>query len=197
MSNFKNNHYGSNDKYFTIRYRLDGKVKEEALGWASQGWSEQKAAAKLYELRENQRVGLGEVTLAEKRKNADEKRKIEETTKLRQEKEQIIFSIIFGKYIEQVYRDKSAQTFKTEKGLFDKWVNPILGNLPMKDISLSTLEKLKKNMKDAGRAPRTITYALAIVRQAFNYARNIDLYHGDNPVSKVKKPRRTTGGLDF
>ncbi|MDR2645630.1 MAG: site-specific integrase [Holosporaceae bacterium] len=43
-------------------------------------------------------------------------------------------------------------------------------------------------MKDSGLSPRSITYALAIIRQAFNYARNFDLYCGDNPVSKVKKP---------
>ncbi|MDR2645629.1 MAG: hypothetical protein LBC04_00380 [Holosporaceae bacterium] len=117
------------DKYFTIRYRLNGKVHEEALGWASIGWSEQKAAAKLYELKENQRVGSGEVTLAEKRKNANEKRKTEEAAKLMQEKEQITFSTIFVKYIEQAYRDKAAKTFKTEKGLFDKWINPVLGGI--------------------------------------------------------------------
>jgi integrase len=43
-------------------------------------------------------------------------------------------------------------------------------------------------MADANRAPRTITYALAIVRQVFNYAKNHDLFNGDNPVSKIKKP---------
>ncbi|MDR2646140.1 MAG: DUF1828 domain-containing protein, partial [Holosporaceae bacterium] len=39
---------------------------------------------------------------------------------------------------------------------------------------------------DSGLAPRSITYALAVIRQVFNYARNFDLYCGDNPVSKVK-----------
>lgn len=28
-----------------------------------------------------------------------------------------------------------------------------------------------------------------MVRQVFNYAKNHDLFNGDNPVSKVKKPR--------
>lgn len=31
------------DRYFSIYYRLDGKRKEEGLGWASEGWSANKA----------------------------------------------------------------------------------------------------------------------------------------------------------
>ena len=44
-------------------------------------------------------------------------------------------------------------------------------------------------MTDKVRQPRTITYALQVVRQVFNYAKNHDLFNGDNPVSKLKKPR--------
>lgn len=32
------------DKYFSIRYRIDGRLKEEGLGWSSEGWTEKKAA---------------------------------------------------------------------------------------------------------------------------------------------------------
>ncbi len=44
-------------------------------------------------------------------------------------------------------------------------------------------------MKEAGKAPRTIEYALAVVRQAFNKAKAWGYFEGENPVSKVKKPR--------
>jgi integrase len=87
-----------------------------------------------------------------------------------------------------VRKDKSNITYKRECGLFNEWLNQLIGGLTMKEISPFILEKLKKQMSDAGRAPRTITYALALVRQVFNYAKNNDLYNGDNPVSKVKKP---------
>lgn len=30
------------DCYFTIRYRVNGVLKEEGLGWASEGWTEEK-----------------------------------------------------------------------------------------------------------------------------------------------------------
>lgn len=60
-----------NDRYFSIRYRVDGKRFEEGLGWASKGMTVQKAALQLAELQEAYRKGTGEpVTLREKREVA-------------------------------------------------------------------------------------------------------------------------------
>ena len=58
------------DRYFTIRYKLNGKDKEEALGWSTQGWNAEKAAARLAELKEAHRTGQGAITLKEARKRA-------------------------------------------------------------------------------------------------------------------------------
>jgi site-specific recombinase XerD len=44
-------------------------------------------------------------------------------------------------------------------------------------------------MSEAKKAPRTIHYALIVIRQAFNHAARNELYTGENPVSKVSKPR--------
>ncbi|MBI9113102.1 hypothetical protein [Maridesulfovibrio ferrireducens] len=30
------------DRYFSIRFQMDGKRTEEALGWASEGWTARK-----------------------------------------------------------------------------------------------------------------------------------------------------------
>ena len=35
---------GKPDRYFVVRYKLNGKLKEEKLGWASEGWNAQKAS---------------------------------------------------------------------------------------------------------------------------------------------------------
>jgi hypothetical protein len=176
------------DRYFTIRYRSNGKVKEEALGWESQGWTESKVVARLAELKEAQRTGVGEKTLANKRKVAMEKEQEREASRIQFEKEQVTFASIFERYFEQAKLDKNKDTCKNEILIFNKWFKPLIGNMPMKDISPFVLEKLKKQMKDAGKAPATITRDLGIIGRIFNYARNNDLYNGDNPVSKVKKP---------
>jgi integrase len=52
-------------------------------------------------------------------------------------------------------------------------------------------------MLDAGRAPRTVAYALAVVRQVINYARDHGFFHDINPVSKVKTPRNDNRRIRF
>jgi integrase len=50
------------------------------------------------------------------------------------------------------------------------------------------VETIKARMLDGKKAPATIRYALAVVRQVFNFAIDHGMYVGSNPVSKVKKP---------
>ncbi|MDR1031531.1 MAG: tyrosine-type recombinase/integrase, partial [Holosporales bacterium] len=176
------------DRYYTIRYRLDGKVKEEGVGWESIGVTEAIAAERLHDLKMAHRTGIGLRTMAERRRAQKEEAEREEAVRIQHEKEQVTFSSIFNKYYKQTTQDKDPKTCKVEISLFNKWLHSLIGSLPMREISPFILEKLKKQMSDAGRAPRTITYALALVRQVFNYAKNNDLYNGDNPVTKVKKP---------
>ena len=176
------------DRYYTIRYKLNGKDKEEALGWASEGWTEKKAAARLYELKENQRTGIGEKTLSDKRQVSAERERLRQEAEEQTKKENISFSDVFMKYIEQAKHDKNIETFKGELWRYNKWLSPLFKGLSMKDISPFILEKIKKQMTDAKKSSRTTTLVLSLVRQVFNYAKNHDLYNGDNPVSKVKKP---------
>ena len=51
------------DQYFTIRYKLAGKDKEEGLGWASQNWTATKAYDRLKELKEMLRLTADPVFL--------------------------------------------------------------------------------------------------------------------------------------
>ncbi|MCR4623737.1 MAG: site-specific integrase [Alphaproteobacteria bacterium] len=176
------------DRYYTIRYKLNGKDKEEALGWASEGWTEQKAAKHLAELKEAQRTGEGAKTLAEGRKISEEKEAEKKKREIARKKEAITFDEVFHQYIVQAQQDKKPKTCNTERLLYKNWLSKTFGDLSLKDISPFTLEQLKKKMADQNKTPRTITYALALTRQVFNYARNHDLFSGDNPVSKVKKP---------
>lgn len=67
----------------------------------------------------------------------------------------------------------------------------------MKGIGPLHLERVKKNMAEASRAPRSIQYCLAVARQVFNHARRLGLYQGDPPTSKVKKPTPDNRRLRF
>ena len=62
-----------------MRYRLEGKLTSEALGWASDGWTEAKAIENLADVKRRIREGKDARTLAEQRAASETKRKAEET----------------------------------------------------------------------------------------------------------------------
>ena len=186
------------DRYFAIRYKLDGKDKEEALGWASEGWTEQKAVARLAELKEAQRTGQGAVTLEEKRREAKSKREQEAAKRALEARESVSFGTLFeGAYLEHSRQNKKHNSVVTELGLYRQWLAPVIGDMPLKDVSPFHLERIKKNMADAGRAARTIHYALCVVRQVFNFARERDLSACISPTCKVKPPKTDNRRLRF
>lgn len=182
------------DRYFVIRFQLDGKRREEALGWASQGWTEQKAALELEKLRTSGRTGDGPCSLREKRKEQEAKRQAEaeaETArKVQEERDNLTFNRFFADtYMPQQKADgKSARSVAREDEFARLWIGPVFGSKPLRKIVPLDLERLKKKMTEAGRAARSISYCLATVRQVFNHARRLGLYDGESPTTKVKKP---------
>lgn len=59
------------DKYFTIRYKVNGKAYEEKLDWASEGITAEKAFKIRCEIMEQHTLGKELETLKDKRKKAD------------------------------------------------------------------------------------------------------------------------------
>src|SRR5512139_4259874 len=76
-------HARKSDRYFAIRYKVNGKPKEEALGWASEGWNAEKAHIERSGLRKAHNLGEGPQTLREKRSLENEKREQAEAEKKR------------------------------------------------------------------------------------------------------------------
>jgi len=75
------------DQYFTIRYTLAGKDRDEDLGWASEDRTVAKAYERLRALKANRKPGKGHRILAEKRKSEDEKKAAKKAEAARKEKE--------------------------------------------------------------------------------------------------------------
>mgnify|MGYP000471040312 CR=1 FL=1 len=86
------------DKYFVIRYTLNGKRHEEALGWASDGWSPENASEELARLKRAQRTGDGPQTLAERREQEKARKKAEKKARKDQEIANTTFDMIWKKY---------------------------------------------------------------------------------------------------
>lgn len=185
------------DRYFSVRYKLDGKDKEEGLGWSSQGWTAQKAAEKLAKLKEAQRTGEGAITLAEKRQQAAAARHAEAEARAVEKRENITLAQAWEKYLPVAQANKAAHTAYAEEAAYRLWLSPTLADKPLRDIKPIHLERIKKTMTEAGRSAQTIRHVLAALRQVFNFAKRHGLYAGDNPVSLVKKPSADARRLRF
>jgi len=186
------------DRYFVLRYQHEGKRIEEALGWASQGWTEEKAALKLAELKTAAKIGEGPTRLAEKREIEKQRKEALQAEQTRLEKEAVTFETFFkGTYLPHAEADKKERSVTREKGLFKVWIAPAIGQYAMKDISPFHLEKLKRDMMTGGQSPRSIEYALSVVRQVFNAAKRLGIFEGENPTAKVKFPKPDNDRMRF
>lgn len=182
------------DRYYVLRYRdADGNRKEEALGWASkEGWNTKKAIEELHRLKANHTTGTGAQSLSERRERARQERIEAEEIKQIEKIQNLTFQEIFEKYLTYSRNNKrSEKSSKREEQLARLHIFPVVKQLPLSRITQIQLERLKKNMADEDRSPRTIRYALAVVRQVFNYAIREGLFVGQNPAAggKVSRPK--------
>lgn len=185
--------YGVNfDKYFSIRYRVDGKLKEEGLGWSSEGWSEKKAAAVLAELKGNITTASGPRTLAEKRKiEGDRREDIERQELLEQQQAErahaLMFNNIFSQYCESNSLKKSL---RDEINYSKNWIAPAIGNKRLDEIILLDLERIRKRMTSAGNAARSVQYVKSIIRQVYHFAIDHKIYSGEVPTANFLKRQK-------
>jgi integrase len=178
------------DRFYRYRIQIDGERIRESFGWLSEGWTLEKCLTEIARLKQNRITGKGPATLKEQRHIAEQK-------KIEQKLAEVTFSEVWFKYEKQAKADRGESSVTREASVYLNWIKPDLADIPIKDISPFNLEKIKSKMTKAGRAPRTIEYTLAIIRQVFNYARRTDLFAGDNPVGKIKIPRTDNRRVRF
>lgn len=177
------------DRYYSGQYQVGGKRQAIGFGWASEGWTEKKVYAKLEEYRHNAKQGKNPTNLKEERQIEAEKRQKELEKKRKEQIKNITFSHFFNNtYLPQAKADKKPNSWDKEKSFFKNYIDPVIGDKPLRVIGPSDLEKIKEKMTKKDCAARTIQYCLATVRQVFNRAKALDLYAGDNPITKIKIP---------
>ncbi len=178
------------DRYYTIYFRHKGKLTEEGIGWESEGATLEKAVQTRQELKDAQKAGNGPVSLNEKRKIAETK---EAAAQKKVEEERIanvsIKDFFIDTYLPQAQATKTKKSTDREQQLFNIWISPVISTLPFKSIKLQHLEEIVANLNSAGRAPRSIKYAMAVIRQIFNYANSRGVYEGKTPTLKIKVPQ--------
>ena len=187
------------DHYLAIRYQIKGNRIEEGIGWTSerdpeddQFWTEAKAALALERLRGAAKHGKTEAPtrITEKREIEKQRKEAEKEAQEQAEKDAITFGNYFDNdYLPTFKVGRKVSTTRKGEEHFKKWIEPVIGNIPLKDLKPFAIEKIKKNILSAGKTPRTLQYILATIRQVWNMARRDGRVAGDSPTKAIKIPK--------
>ncbi|MFH0998511.1 MAG: site-specific integrase [Pseudomonadota bacterium] len=189
VRDLQNQKYGIGKDYnISIRFQFAGKNYQEVVGRASKDVSPKKAFLLLSELKANQKAGTPPFTLQEKRIRELERQETEKADRGLEEKVELTFSNLFEKhYLPQQKQDKKL-SWRDEVCLYNNHIKAVIGDKRLIDIAPIHLERIKSNMGKSELSPRYVSYALAVIRQAFNFATNRDFFTGSNPIKKIKMP---------
>ena len=195
-------HGKKRDRYYSIRFKVAGRDYTYGVGWLSDGIPEAIRKAEpglgfedyclklLRQYKGNVKTGTGPKSPKQKRAIAEAREAAEREARAQAEAD----NVTFGHYFEKTYFPtfqvgRKKETTRKANEHFKKWLDPVIGNIPLKDVKPFTLEKIKKNILDAGRSPRTLQYVLATFRQVWNMARRDGLVAGDTPTRNIKRPK--------
>jgi len=195
------------DRYFTIRYYKDHKLCEEALGWASEGWTPANAGKLRAEIVHNIQSGSGPQSLAEKRYALKKSTETTDRDSAKAERDELFFRDLSQKYLchaREVKRDWYNDTLRLKLHIL-----PLIGAIPVKEISVQTIRNVRNALTEkrvnVGRAdestmaPATVIRCLTIIRKIFYFASvtpvrehipDIYLFEGSNPVRNVEFPKQ-------
>lgn len=195
-------HGKKHDRYYSIRFKVDGHDYTYGVGWWSDGPPEEArennpdigfeeyALSQMKLFKANVKAGTGVKSPKEKRKIAEEQEAQNKAEKERLEKENITFdNFMTNTYLPQCKHDKKEKTYINEEGLYRLHLAETIGPLPLRQISAFHIERIKKDMTDRKLSARTIQYVLQLIRQAFHTARKLGLYAGDSPTKNVRWPK--------
>lgn len=195
-------HGKKKDRYYSIRFKVAGRDHGYGVGWLSDGIPEAIRKAEpglgfedyclklLRQYKANAKYGTGPKSPKQRRAIAEAREAAEREARAQVEAENVTFSYYFEKVYYPTFQvGRKKETTRKANEHFKKWLDPVIGQIPLKDIKPFTLEKIKKNILDAGRSPRTLQYVMATFRQVWNMARRDGLVNGDTPTRSIKKPK--------
>ena len=190
------------DRYYSIRFKVAGRDYTYGVGWLSDGIPEAIRKAEpglgfedyclklLRQYKANVKSGTGPKSPKQKRAIAEAREAAEREARAQAEAD----NVTFGHYFEKTYFPtfqvgRKNATTRMPKGHFKNWLEPVIGQIPLRDVKPFALEKVKKNLLDAGKSPRTLQYVMATFRQVWNMARRDGLVAGDTPTRNIKRPK--------
>ena len=124
------------DRYFTLRFSVAGKQIEEALGWASGGWTVKLAQEKLVELRKAQRTGEGHATLREAAEANRRAKREKAEAEVAFARRQRTVCDLWDRYSKEVVAIENKPSTVAEKTrMWTRRVEPAIGHLKINEVS--------------------------------------------------------------
>ena len=187
---------------YRFRQLVGGKAVTEALGLMSL----ERAAVIVSTLRENRKLGTGPQTYKEMEESASLIKKAEmiqaETERKRLIKEdEFAKSNTIETFWDRVYfpwrssRPRLSQNVtKSISGVFNNWVKPIVGNIPLQELQRKHIEAMLQNMEKQNKSVKTQKHAYSVLQAMWEYARQhfSDEYQIVLPLFPGKKVGRET-----
>jgi len=198
-------HGKKKDRYYAIRFKVDGKDYGYGIGWWSEGVPEEirksdpgigfedYALSQMRLYKANVKNGSGVKSPKEKREQAAKDRQAEEEAAKQEKRDNLTFGDVWkdyhgerpeGKAIEDKRKQKK---YDREDQLYRLWAAPVIEKMKIREIAPLNLKAIVKKMGDAGKSPRTIQYAFAVIRQVYKYAKDNNLFGGEIPKTKMPK----------
>jgi len=144
---------------YYIHYRIDGKQKQEKVGWDYEGYSLKMAA----EIREERirAIRHGDI-LANKKANT------------------ITIDEAFEKYTEWSTENEEI-TVKDDISVFREHIKPFFDKIPLKNIDLKLIESKKKIWIES-RSPEDVGQTISLIHRIYDRMIKLKLYNGTNPI---------------
>jgi len=184
------------DRQWIIRQTLGAVTRLSTLGWWCDGVSLGDAINKAQEYRSNFKWNKDNPAQLSKPicKQDEDGASAELAARIEVERKQVEHkNITFGDYFNNVYTPlqvaNEKKSVNREKSLYIYHLKSVLAKMTFHEIKPFHVEKVKRNMLNKGQAPRSIHYALSLIRQIWNQAVRDDITEIQHPVSKVSKPK--------
>jgi len=207
----QNRKYGiRKDRQLILRYSINGKRRIEVFGWLSQAmpapdddkkFSPEIALHKIKTYRSNMALGIKPTSWTEEKalqleKTVREKKKKEEEKQLAIRTHTTFSEYWQDHYLPYIKNSKKTQSWKTERSLYKIWINPILGQLKLTEISPFHIRIIHKRMSDAKKSKSTVRMAYFVVQQLWNLAVSDKYVSGPSPTKDKQANMPTKKALN-
>jgi integrase len=124
------------DRYFTLRFSVDGKQVEEGLGWASEGWTRARAQEELGKLREAKRTGQGPATLREGARAKRLAEREQADAEIRRQRLERTVNDLWDRYSKEVVAvENKPRTIAEKMRLWERRIRPTLGQMRVREVT--------------------------------------------------------------